>query len=91
MLPNLKPMPGRIIVKRNIKEQPSSSILLTEAVLEEQDSGIIVAIGHKDDIKHLNVGMTVLFGSYARGKFKLDGIEYLSMKKPDIFAYEETL
>ena len=70
--------------------------LIPDAATEKPDQGEIIAVGKgkvADDGKlvamSVKVGDKVLFGKYAGQTFKMDGVEYMTMREDDIIGVVE--
>ena len=90
----LKPVEDKVIVKRNVQEQTTSSGLILAGVADEkQDTGEVIAVGpglvlNNGDkvIPEVEVGQTVLFGKYSGTEVEHDGETLLILAYRDIFA-----
>ena len=90
----LKPVEDKVIVKRNVQEQTTSSGLILAGVADEkQDTGEVIAVGpglvlNNGDkvIPEVEVGQTVLFGKYSGTEVEHDGQTLLILAYRDIFA-----
>ncbi len=93
----IRPLHDRVIVKRLEEERKTASgIVIPDAAAEKPDQGEIVAVGNGkigDDGKvrpmNVKVGDKVLFGKYAGQAFKMDGVEYMTMREDDIIGVIE--
>lgn len=93
----VRPLHDRVIVKRLEEERKTASgIVIPDAATEKPDQGEIVAVGNGkvgDDGKlrpmNVKVGDKILFGKYAGQTFKIDGVEYLTMREDDIIGVVE--
>lgn len=93
----IRPLHDRVIVKRVEEERKTASgIVIPDAATEKPDQGEIVAVGNGkigDDGKlrpmNVKVGDKVLFGKYAGQTFKMDGVEYMTMREDDIIGVIE--
>jgi chaperonin GroES len=93
----IRPLGDRVIVKRVEEERKTASgIVIPDAAAEKPDQGEIVAVGNGkmgDDGKlrpmNVKVGDKVLFGKYAGQTFKMDGVEYMTMREDDIIGVIE--
>lgn len=93
----IRPLHDRVIVKRVEEERKTASgIVIPDAAAEKPDQGEIVAVGNGkvgDDGKlrpmNVKVGDKVLFGKYAGQAFKMDGVEYMTMREDDIIGVIE--
>lgn len=90
----LKPVEDKVIVKRSVQEQTTSSGLILAGVADEkQDTGEVLAVGpglvlNNGDkiIPDIEVGQTVLFGKYSGTEVEHDGEKLLILAYRDIFA-----
>ncbi len=93
----IRPLHDRVIVKRQEEERKTASgIVIPDAATEKPDLGEIVAVGNGkigEDGKvrpmNVKVGDKVLFGKYAGQAFKMDGVEYMTMREDDIIGIVE--
>ncbi len=93
----IRPLHDRVIVKRLEEERKTASgIVIPDAAAEKPDQGEIIAVGNGkvgDDGKlrpmNVKVGDKVLFGKYAGQAFKMDGVEYMTMREDDIIGVIE--
>ncbi len=93
----VRPLHDRVIVKRMEEERKTASgIVIPDAATEKPDQGEIVAVGNGkigDDGKlrpmNVKVGDKILFGKYAGQIFKMDGVEYMTMREDDIIGVVE--
>ncbi len=93
----IRPLGDRVIVKRLEEERKTASgIVIPDAAAEKPDQGEIVAVGNGkvgDDGKvrpmNVKVGDKVLFGKYAGQAFKMEGVEYMTMREDDIIGVIE--
>jgi len=93
----VRPLHDRVIVKRLEEERKTASgIVIPDAAAEKPDQGEIIAVGNGkigDDgkLRPMNVkaGDKVLFGKYAGQTFKMDGVEYMTMREDDIIGVVE--
>ncbi len=93
----VRPLHDRVIVKRMEEERKTASgIVIPDVATEKPDQGEIVAVGNGkigDDGKlrpmNVKVGDKILFGKYAGQIFKMDGVEYMTMREDDIIGVVE--
>ncbi|TXT21748.1 MAG: chaperonin GroES [Gallionellaceae bacterium] len=93
----VRPLHDRVVVKRLEEERKTASgIVIPDAAAEKPDQGEIIAVGNGkigDDGKlrpmNVKVGDKVLFGKYAGQTFKMDGVEYMTMREDDIIGVVE--
>ncbi len=93
----VRPLHDRVVVKRMEEERKTASgIVIPDAATEKPDQGEIVAVGNGkigDDGKlrpmNVKVGDKILFGKYAGQTFKMDGVEYMTMREDDIIGVVE--
>ena len=93
----VRPLHDRVIVKRLEEERRTASgIVIPDAATEKPDQGEIIAVGNGkmgDDGKlrpmNVKVGDKILFGKYAGQNFKMDGVEYMTMREDDIIGVVE--
>lgn len=90
----LKPVEDKIIVKRDVKEQTTSSgFILAGAADEKQETGEVLAVGpglvlNNGDkiIPEVEVGQKVLFGKYSGTEIEHEGETLLILAYRDVFA-----
>jgi chaperonin GroES len=93
----IRPLHDRVIVKRMEEERKTASgIVIPDAATEKPDQGEVVAVGNGkigEDGKvrpmNVKVGDRILFGKYAGQTFKMEGVEYLTMREDDIIGVVE--
>jgi len=91
---NVKPLGGRVLVKRlEETETTKGGIIIPDSAKEKPKEGRVVALGtgklDKDGKKtafNLKVGDRVLFTSYAGTEITVDDEEYLIMSEDDILG-----
>ncbi|KUJ96658.1 MAG: 10 kDa chaperonin [Desulfonauticus sp. 38_4375] len=94
---NLKPLQGRVLVKRLEEEEVTKGgIIIPDTAKEKPIKGEVVAVGPgktTDDGKTIpmsvKVGDKVLFNKYAGTEVKIEGVEHLVMREDDILAIIE--
>ena len=94
---SLRPLHGRVIVKRLEEETTSpGGIVIPDTATEKPSRGEIVAVGNgkvqdSGEVRALDVkvGDKVLFGKYSGTEVKVDGEELLVMREDDIMAVVE--
>jgi chaperonin GroES len=85
---NLKPLAGRIVVKRIAPEtQTASGIILSAPTKQQHDQGTIVAVGA--GVTEVGVGDTIIFGIYSGQSIKVEGEDFLVVQSDDILAVVE--
>jgi chaperonin GroES len=90
----LKPVEDKIIVRRDVQEQTTSSgFILAGAAEEKQDTGEVLAVGpglvlNNGDkiVPEVEVGQKVLFGKYSGTEVEHDGENLLILAYRDVFA-----
>jgi chaperonin GroES len=93
----IRPLHDRVIVKRMEEERKTASgIVIPDAATEKPDQGEVIAVGNGkigEDGKvrpmNVKVGDRILFGKYAGQTFKMDGVEYMTMREDDIIGVVE--
>lgn len=77
------PLNNRVIVKRTkIQDTSAGGIILPDAEKDKPNTGTVIASASNE----LEVGDTVLFGTYAGAEMKLGAESVLIMKYEDIIA-----
>ena len=91
----IKPSGDRVLIIADQADTVTSSgIIIPEMAIEKPQRGAIVAVGpgkYAQDTGELvsmntKVGDHVLYGKHAGAEITLEGVEYLLMREPDIFA-----
>ncbi|MEK7551513.1 MAG: co-chaperone GroES [Patescibacteria group bacterium] len=93
----LKPLFDNVIIKPlEAEEKTASGIILPENAKEKPQIGEIIAIGSgyvTQDGKTLpmvlKVGQKVLYKEWGGDRTKVEGIEYIIVKQPDVLAIVE--
>jgi chaperonin GroES len=86
---NVRPLHDRIIVQRREEgEQRIGGIIIPDTAKEKPQQGKVIAVGNgklKDDGTRVPLDATagdlILFGKHAGQEMKLEGEEYLIMKR----------
>ena len=80
----VKPLSDRIVVKRSEAEDKTEfGIVIPGLSVDKPDEGEVISIGSTELVK---VGDKIIFGKYAGQAFKLEGVEYLTLRENDIVA-----
>ena len=90
----IRPLHDRVVVKRLDEEHKSAGgIVIPENAAEKPDQGEITAVGNGKILEDgkirpldVKVGDRVLFGKYSGTTVKIEGTEYLVMRKEDIMG-----
>ena len=94
---NIRPLHDRVIVRRLEEETKSAGgIVLTGSAAEKSSKGEVLAVGRgrvldNGEVKpvDVNVGDTILFGSYIEKTEKVEGQEVLIMREDNILGVIE--
>ena len=94
---NVRPLHDRLIVQRLEEgEQKVGGIIIPDTAKEKPQQGKVIAAGSgktKYDGKRIpldvKAGDKILFGKYSGQEIKLDGEEYLIMRKDEVLAVIE--
>ncbi len=94
MATKLSPLGDRVVVKAIEREEVTSSgLVLPDTAKEKPQEGEVIAVGPgrmTDEGKRLPLdfkeGERIIYSKYAGTEVKLDGIEYLVLREPDILA-----
>lgn len=94
MATKLSPLGDRVVVKAVEREEVSASgLVLPDTAKEKPQEGEVIAVGPgrmTDDGKRLPIdfkaGDRVIYSKYAGTDIKLDGVEYLILREPDVLA-----
>ena len=85
--PKIRPLGGKVLVKRLEAEQVTSGgIVLPDSAKEKPQRGTVLALGDSRAKFQVKKGNKVLFASYGGTEIKVDGEEYLLMDESDILA-----
>ena len=93
----IRPLQGRVIVKRIEEEEKSKGgIIIPDTAKEKPQEGKVVAVGKgklNEDGKiiplDVKVNDRVLFGKYSGTEINMDGQEHLIMREEDILGVIE--
>ncbi len=86
----IRPLGDRVLVKQEESEEKSAGgIYIPETAQEKTQSGVVVAVGDDKDAITVKKGQKVMYDKYAGTTIKIDGVEHLIMKMPDILAVIE--
>ena len=84
------PLADRILIipDKSHEEITKAGLVLPEFVGDKPKSGLVVAVGDGKDGITMKVkrGDRVLFGKFAGYEMKMNDINYLIIREPDIFA-----
>lgn len=85
---NIKPINGRILLKKIIKRNISSEIIIPGEEEELPSEGIILDLTVKDNVlkKEFKIGDRVLFNKYSGQEIRLNDLELILIKEEDILA-----
>ena len=93
---NLKPLAGRVVIKRvEAEEKTKSGIILTSAAQEKPEIYEVIVVGPggmvdgKEVKMEVKAGDKVIAGKYSGTEVKLDGEEYTIVRQADILAVVE--
>jgi len=94
MATSLSPLGDRVVIKAVEREEVSASgLVLPDTAKEKPQEGEVVSVGPgrmTDDGKRLpldfKAGDRVIYSKYAGTDIKIDGVEYLILREPDILA-----
>lgn len=96
MATRLRPLHGRVIVKRiEAEEKSPGGLIIPDTAKEKPQEGLVIAVGpgEQKDGKLIPVevqaGNHVLFGKYSGTEIKLDGEEHLILRESDILGVLE--
>ena len=90
----LQPLHDRVIIKRlESATKTAGGIVIPDTAKEKPMKGEVVAVGKGRTLDNgqllapsVKAGDKVLFGKYAGSEFKIDDIEYVSVKEDEIIA-----
>jgi len=88
----IKPLGDRVLVEvKMTKEKTEGGIYLPDSSKEKTQSGEVVEVGTDDSLKDLGIkkGVEILFEKYSGTDVKMNGKDYLVLKKPNILAIVE--
>jgi len=87
---NVKPLGDRVLVKiKESETKTAGGIIIPQTAQEKTQTGIVVAVGTDADAIKVKVGDEVMYDKYAGTQIKMDGVEHLIVKMPDILAVLE--
>jgi len=92
-----RPLHDRVVVKRiEAEEKSAGGIIIPDTAKEKPQQGEVISVGPggRDEAGKLipidlKAGDRVLFGKWSGTQVKLDGIEYMIMKKSDVMGVLE--
>lgn len=95
--PKLKPLFDNVIIKPlEAEEKTASGIILPENAKEKPQIGEIIAVGSghvtpdgKTLPMILKIGQKVLYKEWGGDRTKVEGVEYIIVKQPDVLAILE--
>ena len=93
----IRPLHDRVIVKRLEEERKTASgIVIPDTAAEKPDTGEVMAVGNGKILEDgkvrpiaVKTGDKILFGKYSGQTVKVDGVEYLVIRKEDIMGVIE--
>jgi len=84
---NVKPIGDRVLVKiKESETRTAGGIIIPQTAQEKTQTGVVVAVGTDTDVIKVKVGDEVMYDKYAGTQIKIDGVEHLIVKMPDILA-----
>lgn len=84
---NVKPIGDRVLVKiKESETKTAGGIIIPQTAQEKTQTGVVVAVGTDTDVIKVKVGDEVMYDKYAGTQIKIDGVEHLIVKMPDILA-----
>ncbi len=94
---NLKPLFDNVLIKPlKAEEKTASGIILPDSAKEKPQIGEIISIGSghvtpdgKTLPMVLKVGQKVLYKDWGGDRTKIEGVEYIIVKQPDVLAIVE--
>jgi chaperonin GroES len=86
----VKPLADRVMVKLEKDEaKTAGGIIIPDTAQEKTQRGTVVEVGDDKDVIKVKAGQKVMYDKYAGTQIKIDGVEYLILKMPDIIAVIE--
>jgi chaperonin GroES len=90
----IRPLGDKVLIKRlEAEEKTAGGIVLPESAKEKPKRGEVIALGDGRTLEsgdrapiQVEVGDTVLFGSFAGTEITVDGEDYILMSEDDILA-----
>lgn len=84
----IKPINGRILLKKISKDKNYSGIIIPEEYKELPSEGIVLDLNKNNIIlkSELNIGDKVLFNKYSGQELKLNDLDLILIKEEDILA-----
>ncbi len=87
---NVKPLGDRVLIKiKESETKTAGGIIIPQTAQEKTQTGIVVAVGTDTDVIKVKAGDEVMYDKYAGTQIKIDGVEHLIVKMPDILAILE--
>ena len=81
----ITPLADRIVaVREEAKTQTASGIYLPDSSKEKPVIAEVKAVG--SDVKNVKVSDKIIYKEYSTTELKIDGVEYLIVKKEDVLA-----
>ncbi|MDR2482822.1 MAG: co-chaperone GroES [Treponema sp.] len=86
----VKPLADRVMVKLEKNEaKTAGGIIIPDTAQEKTQTGTVIEVGDDKDVIKVSVGQKVMYDKYAGTQIKIDGVEHLILKMPDIIAIIE--
>ncbi len=86
----VKPLADRVMVKLEKNEaKTAGGIIIPDTAQEKTQTGLVVAIGDDKEMIKVSVGQRVMYDKYAGTEVKVDGVDHLILKMPDVIAVIE--
>jgi chaperonin GroES len=86
----VKPLADRVMVKLEKNEaKTAGGIIIPDTAQEKTQTGLVVAVGDDKEMIKVSVGQRVMYDKYAGTEVKVDGVEHLILKMPDVIAVIE--
>jgi len=80
----LKPIKGKIALKRLEDKEETGGIILPESSKEKSTRGEVVAVG--DDCLGIQLGDTVIFPKWGGTEFEIESTTYIVLKAEEVLA-----
>jgi len=86
----VKPLADRVMVKLEKNEaKTAGGIIIPDTAQEKTQTGLVVAVGDDKEMIKVSVGQRVMYDKYAGTEVKVDGVDHLILKMPDVIAVIE--
>ena len=86
----VKPLQDRVLIKvQEAETKTASGLFIPDTAQEKTQTGVVVAVGDDKEMIKVKVGDKVMYDKYAGTNIKIDNVDHLIVKMPDILAVVE--